>query len=388
MITKRTTVDKFTGPSTLLPKFLFGTVIDTNPAAFTVDAIIDGVGVLQGIPILNMHGSGFNRDVTISQNYRAAHVMIANFGADSYVIGTLPQRNEDGKDLNSDYSISMGEPGYGGGNKDTYQGGQDPNSTGVKGVLKNYQNGRPMDTIPGDKIIQTDNGTGLGLFREGIAKLKAAPLSQFLLFKYRGLARLVSRSFQFYSDFGEVEVKQTSGGKVGARIAGGGDFVSETHPATSAWTIQVWAGSFDPDIEGTENDVEPPSYTTHPVQNLTNADSRLYIRVNNAANSEFSTIMLDTNGNILMKMSGGEQTQVKKDSVHVTDGTSSKYTGEGTFDVVGENEEKIVAGDASLSVVGSMDVNALGSIVLNSSREVTIQTFGVVNIKAPKINLN
>jgi hypothetical protein len=110
--------------------------------------------------------------------------------------------------------------------------------------------------------------------------------------------------------------------------------------------------------------------------------------VNNAANSEFSTIMLDTSGNILMKMSGGEQTQVKKDSVHVTDGTSSRYTGEGTFDVVGDNEEKVVAGDASLSVVGSMDVNALGSIIMNSSREITIQTFGVVNIRAPKINLN
>jgi hypothetical protein len=141
-------------------------------------------------------------------------------------------------------------------------------------VSRNFNPNRPYDFLPGDKCIRAQDGAELGLFRGGIAKLKASSLAQFFLCKYRDVAVLMSRRFRLFSDFGEIEFFHRDGGKVGMELRGGAEF-SGTHPSKEKWSVKVTMGHSE-----------------------TNPKDRLYIEVGNDAGAKQVTIAFKNSGEL------------------------------------------------------------------------------------------
>lgn len=368
-------------------RFVFGTVYDVNPTAYTVDVYADSGIAFQGVPVMGMYGSDFNRDVSIINNLNYARVLMLQMGSSYWVMGPVPSLNmvrdpeakKDGINLNE--TIPVGEMGYGGSDPQTYASGR----------LNDFQAGRPVDVVPGDKILSLSNGTLLGLFREGIAKLKASQVCQFILYKYKDLARLVARNFEFFSDFGEISVGHDKDDNVGLHLAGGAKFTSETHPSQAKWTVQAWVGSSTVDPQ-----YELKSESEDFIQHSATEDVRLYIRVNDVANAEVATFTMDTKGHIVLSMSGDTRESITKNKkTQIGEDEYKDIVGNKTVDV-GEDEEVFVQGDSTHSVGGDKTIAAVGQLSLSgnegaslvSNKTITISTPGEVNIVASKINFS
>lgn len=319
---------RFTRAQNQREPYRIGTVVDCNPAAMTVDVRIVESEYLSSVPVMNLYGAAYARDLSWLQDLRGATVLLFFVGSQYFVLGTLPQQV-----LSSDTSTvsTIHEPGAGGAEALTYQ----------RDISRNFHSGRPQDFLSGDKVLRTSSGALLGLFSEGAALLKASPMCQILLGRFKDFIRLIARRFQVYSDFGEVHLEHTEQGRVRASLHGGADFASETHPDQAKWTVQAWIGD-DPQ----------------------NPDSRVHVRVNDAANAEFVTLTLDILGNISVETS--------KDFV-------AAY-GQDERSTVGRTREVAVAGDDSLTVGGEATREVTGSLTIKSDTAVVI--------KAPSISLN
>lgn len=60
--------------------------------------------------------------------------------------------------------------------------------------------GAPTDFIPGDFVHTTKGGSMIGILTSGLAILKTSTLSQIVLSRFEGLARIVARNYQRFSD--------------------------------------------------------------------------------------------------------------------------------------------------------------------------------------------
>lgn len=366
---------------TQTPKFTYGVVYNTNPATYTVDVYVDGKSYL-GVPIMGHAGNEFNTDTTILENLNYSTVILINMGATYYVLGSVPRKNnirssdpqKDTIDLAN--TIPVGDPSYNG-------------AEYASSRLNDYQASRPIDIIPGDKVLSLSNGTMLGLLREGVAKLKASSLCQFLLFKYKDLARLVARSVEIFTDFGEITIGHDKSDKVGLHLKGGSSFTEETHPGKANWTVQVWAGSasdIDPSYQLKSEDGDL-------IQQSAAEDVRLYIRVNDAANGESTSFTMDTKGHIILSMTGDNRQAVTKNKItQIGQDEIKDITGNRTLDVQGDEETSIigdktstVGGDKTVAVVGQLSMTGNDGVSINSSRKISIQTTGEVEVKASKI---
>lgn len=214
---------------------------------------------------MGTQGPSHGRDVVWLQNLRGSTVLLILVYHQYYLLNTVPNLSLGFTDSEA-IPLLEEAPGHGGANKDTY----------IQAAERTYQGGRPVDFYPQDKVLATSTGVLLGLFNEGVVKLKASPLCQIILGRYKDFIRLVSRRVQAFTDFGEIETVHTPEGKVGLHIRGGADFAGETHPSVAEWTVQAWLGH-DP--------LDP--------------DSRLHLLVNNIAKDQYVTMTFDQNGHLL-----------------------------------------------------------------------------------------
>ena len=364
------------------PVLTFGVVYDVNPSTYTVDVYTEGGTQYQGIPVLNQGGSEFNKGATVLEDLKYCTVLMIQMGSSYYVLGTVPRKNmnrsgvqgKDTIDLATTIPVEISD----------YTG-----SEYASGRLNDYQDGRPIDIIPGDKVLSLSNGTILGLFKEGIAKLKASQLCQLILFKYKDLARLVTRTFELFSDFGEITIGHDKDDKVGLHLAGGANF-NETHPSQAKWSVQAWVGS-----STTDPAYELKSQEEDFIQHSNTEDVRLYIRVNDTGNSNSATFTMDQLGHIVLSMSGDSREAITKNKrTQVGMDEYKDITGNKTVDVGEDSEEFIqgdktvtVGGDKSIGVIGQLSMNGNEGVSIGSGRNITIQTDGEVNIIASKITL-
>lgn len=243
------------------PLFSVGTVLDCNPQAYTVDVKLDGLRQFTGVPLLDVYGSPHSRDVTWLRDLRGARVLLGQVNGTHFVFGTLPVET---RQTSTEEVSPLVEGGYGGSEQQTYG----------RSSEKHYNSGRPVDMYPQDKVLRTSSGTLLGLFNEGLAVLKASPLCQIVLGRFRDFVRIVARRFQLFTDFGEIETVH-EGGRVGLHLRGGAEFATEAHPEVAEWTVRAWVGHDPSDPE-----------------------ARLHILVNNVAKDQFVDVVFDQNGNI------------------------------------------------------------------------------------------
>jgi hypothetical protein len=227
------------------------------------------------------------------------------------------------------------------------------------------------------------------------------------------MARLVSRTFQLFSDFGELIIGSNKDGKTFLKLFGGGSFKEETSPEKKCWTVQAWVGHFSSgEDEQDKYKVPDPPYKTHPVQNLKEEDSRLYLRVSSSDNESYALLMVDINGNLIIKTKGDDRKHIGGDRTVATDGTYGEFTtkdkqvvvkksetkmvGEDSTDTITKSKtiniiedlKQVISGDASISVTGSFDMASMDSVSLGSAGDMNIQAEDELHITATKIYLN
>lgn len=353
-----------------------GTVVDCNTSSYTVDVKLTEVDTLTDVPVLNLYGASHGKDLAWLSDLRGALVALVRIQSQYYVMGTVPIST---RSANLDNVSPALEPGYGGENTYTYS----------KAAHAIHSSGRPTDFLPGDKILRSSSGAMLGIFMEGISLLKASPLCQIVLSRFRDLLRIVSRRVQVFSDFGELHVEHTPQGRVGTHLMGGASFAEETHPSQAKWTVQVWVGD-DP----------------------ANPDNRLHIRVNDKDNGEYVTLELDQLGNMVLDTSKDriathgqdEKIDVARDrsvtvgnnedlsvGVDQTESVGSNVTrtvGGNVSETIGGSRSISVAGTSTSNVSGSQTSNISGTSTTTASSTLTIISSASVIIQAPKIKLN
>ena len=247
--------------------FEVGIVIDFNPALATCDIQLDRGPLIRGVPVLGTQGAQHGTDMSHTSNLRGAAVVLIKVHNQYYVLSTIPSPQIQ---IDEKISESASIETYGGGNENTYGQPTDKDFSGM----------RSKDYLTGDKVLKSDGGAELSLMREGVSRLKASALCQFILNRVRDMGRLVTRIFQHFTDFGEVNFTHNDQGRVSIYLRGGADYLEETHPDIAKWTIQAWLGD-------------------HPE----NPKDRLYVRVNDKENTEFVTLAFDIGGNAFLHTS-------------------------------------------------------------------------------------
>ena len=316
-----------------------GTVIDINPKTFTADVVLKGGRSMQGVAFVGLYGSPFGQDLTWLQNLRGAVVKLTKIDGEYFIIHTLPTELVDSTKEHQ-YSIPATQAGVGG----------DDNLTYKKGTFADYSGNRNTAFLPSDK--------------EGVVRLRAGALAQLLLGRYKDFARLVTRVYQFFSDFGEMNSTHDAG-RVGLHIKGGADFKEETHPNMKKWTVQVWYGDFPDD-----------------------PNARLHIRVNDADNTEYVTLQYGIDGCQVLDMSQDDTQTVGNDRDHVivndesvtVGGNASKMVTGDTLTTVSGNAINQVTGNDTQNITGSWTINVVGAASIISASKITLT--------APSISLN
>jgi len=362
----------------------FATVVDINPAAFSADVVLADGRTLQGVGFVGLYGSPLSQDITWLHNLRGATVRIAQLGSEYFILYTVPAQQVEN---DADFSIAATQEEVGGTDPNTYK----------DSTYTDYSSTRDGSFLPGDKILRANSDTELSLWREGVARLKASALSQFILGKYKDFARLIARVYQFYSDFGEVKSTHNAEGRVGLHVKGGADFEKETHPQAANWTVQVWMGDYPDD-----------------------PDARLFVRVNDQDGTEHVTLKYDIHGNQKIKASNDDIQEVGNDRDHTilndertmvgknsslqvlkdrdaqvggddttsVDGDSELSVGGNRQETVGGNSEVSVAGNKNESVQGNESHNVAGAWDITVSGPVNITSSASVAVSAPAIRLN
>lgn len=312
--------------------FNTGTVVDVHPGALTCDVLMDTGKVWYGLGIMGVTGGPQGTDIGWMQNLRGAVVAVTELLGTKYVVNTLPVAQPPRAAL----SLGTTNTETGGGNQSTYG-----RTSGV-----NLGGNRTTEFLPGDKVFRAEGGTELGLYSEGLAVLKASPLSQFILGGLMDFARLVAREFTVMTDFGELKFSHGGSGRVGMSLCGGADYGVEANPAAPVWTVQVYLGDVP---DGACDNA---------------ADKRLYIRVNNVDGSEFVTCFMGADGKFNQETSkdyalkiGKDQTDdIAKNRSAVVGENETVQVGKNKKVVVGQNMEVIVGKDFTLKVSGALNI--------------------------------
>ncbi len=302
---------RFTRSSRPEVPFVTAVVNGVNPNLFTVNAVAGQDKVYSNIPILDTYGTYFNNDVTWLKSLLGTNVILMWIIDRYYVLGTLPfESKHDEETLGQ--NISDGE--CGGKDEESYK----------KLRRHNFSGRRSTDFYEADKVLRAGSGGELGLFREGVARLKAGPLAQFILGRFKEFGKLVTRIFSHFSDFGEVNHIHNDEGRVGLNVKGGAVYEDETDPENPKWTVQAWLGDY-PDDE----------------------DSRLHVRVNSKNNVEFIELTMDINGDFKLETSQDDIQMIGNNRDHEIDED---------FDLSIGNDYTIKVGnDLNIEVKGNKD---------------------------------
>lgn len=329
-----------------------GTVVECNTASFTVDVMIAGSEFYPSVPICSLYGGWQARDITKLNKLRGAKVILLYIDIQYYVIGTVPVET---KDVEKNVVNPLLDSDFGGSTALTYE----------KTIHRNYQGGRSNDIFDGDKVLATGEDTLLGLFQGGIALLKASPLAQIILGKYKDFIRMVGRRFQIYSDFGEMYLEHTNAGRVRASLHGGADLATESHPTVAKWTVQAWVGD-DP----------------------ANPDNRLHIRVNDVENSNFVTLEFDINGDMFLETSNDRNAKHGHDEKIDVINDRKITVGNDLTRSVTNNETNTVGNDYSQSVSNNSTCSSGNNKTEDVGNTLTITAGTAVIINAPSVSIN
>ena len=309
---------------------------------------------MQGVAFVGLYGSPYGQDLTWLQNLRGAIVKLSKIDGEYFIVHTIPSELVD---INKEhpYSIPATQSGVGGEDDLTYK----------KGAYANYSGNRNTAFLPSDKILRADADVDLTICKEGVVRLRAGTLAQFILGRYKDFARIVARIYQFFSDFGEVKSTHTSSGRVGFQIQGGADFKEETHPSMKKWTVQVWYGDFPDD-----------------------PNARLHIRVNDPDNVEFVTLQYDINGTQTLDLSNDDVQTIGNDRDHVIVNDESTTVGGNSTKMVTGNKLEAVTGNAINQVTGNDTHAVTGSWTINVAGPASIVSASKLTLSAPSITLN
>lgn len=320
MIGKGQFFTQHTGRSDPVPSEVSGVAIRVNPASHTADVLLDNSQLLQDVPIANVSGPAFGTDVVWLHNYRGAKVALKYIENQYYITSMVPSASirRDADIVHESHPTSVG-----GSDKTTY----------ARGVYHDFSQGRAVGYLPGDKVIRSGGTTELGVLRAGLAWLKASPLCQIVLMKLKEVVRIVARTVQIYTDFGEVVIGRVGdGSKVGVVINGGATD-AEAGPTSAHWTVKCELGASE------SGDTQ-----------------RMTIRVNDFGNSQFVMLSLGADGTFKQTISKDREITVHND------------------------DKLVILGNCNEAVTGTKTTTATGTLTIHSSTE--------VNIKAPSINLN
>ena len=299
-------------PENVYDTFTMGIVTDYNPSTLTCDVQLSSGPHLRGLPVLGLYGAQFGADLGTIPNLRGATVVLVKVHNQLYVMNTVPTQMKVGFSVSEPNST----PGYGGGNPNTY--GQPTD--------KDFSTLRSKEYMPGDRVNKVNGGSEHGLLQEGVAYLKTSALCQLVLCKFKDLGRLVTRIFQHFTDFGEVQFTHNETGRVGVHVKGGADFKNETHPTKAKWTVQAWVG----DHPGAEKD-------------------RLHIQVNDKDNTQHVLFTFNTDGEVFMETTGDKTLKVGKDHFEDVDGKrTTLILGKETLTIMDDKTE-VVQGSFNLA---------------------------------------
>jgi len=217
------------------PEFRVGLVTDFNTASYTADVKLGTMEFLTSVPIMGLYGTSYGTDTVWLQDLRGATVVLILLNNQYYILSTLPQMVR--STLNEGNSAATVPTEEAKGLEDVRK----------QGAYRNFNPNRPTDMLSGDKILRAEGGAEVSVLKGGVARLKASAMAQFILGRFKDFGRLITRRFQMFSDFGEVDFFHTDDGKVGLNIKGGASYVDETHPSKGKWTILLSMGHCESD---------------------------------------------------------------------------------------------------------------------------------------------
>jgi hypothetical protein len=209
--------------------------VDFNPVSYTASVQLSSYEAVVHAPVLGMYGPQGSHDLVSLNSLLGATVAMILIGGQYHVLSTMPEVSALPVDGPQPEASASSETEI------------ELKTIREEAATKSFNPNRSTDLLPGDKLIRASEGAEMGVFQGGIAKLKASPMAQFILGKYKDLARLIARRVQVFSDFGEVEIFHREGGKVGLEIRGGADLADETHPSKEIWTALVTIGHHEED---------------------------------------------------------------------------------------------------------------------------------------------
>lgn len=217
------------------PDFRVGLVTDFNTTTFTADVKLSTMEFLTSVPILGMYGTPHGTDMVWLNNFRGATVVLIALNNQYYILSILPQMvQETLNPTNTGATVPT----------DDAKALEDVRR---KGAYRNFNPNRPSDMLSGDKVLRAEGGAEVSVMQGGVTRMKASSMAQFILGKFKDFGRLITRRFQIFSDFGEVDFFHTKEGKVGLSIKGGASYADETHPSKEKWTVLLSMGHCESD---------------------------------------------------------------------------------------------------------------------------------------------
>ena len=322
------------------PMFKIGIVQSCNPAAHTVDVLIaDRSESYDSVPILGLYGQLSGNDLTWLNNLRGSYVVLINILGVFHVLSTFPvsafNRTQSEHFQNSE-SIS--------GETIT----EEETLPYESGIFKDYNQNRPVDFICSDKILRTDDGVELGLLKGGLIRLKASPLAQFTLGKLKDFARLVARTYQFFSDFGQVQSTR-QGDKTSLIIQGGASYKDESNPQDPKWTAEAYFGDY-------------PG----------NPDSRIYLKATDVDKSEYANIALLNNGQVFSESSTETNITVGTALNQLVGTNDYKTVSNDLKHEIGNDSEILTLNNANYEATNNLDVTAGKDLSLFGANKVSV----------------
>lgn len=319
---------KYTTDSRPGLSIITGTVTAVNINSFTVNVTAGEDKVFNSIPIINTVGTYFHQDIIWLKSLLGTTVCLVWLVDRYYVLGILP----------IEHAVSEKQLGYP--VTDQECGGQDSDSYGNLGY-KNFKARRANDFYDADKVLRSDNGGELSLLREGLVRLKAGPLSQFILGRFKEFGRLITRVFKHFTDFGEVEHYHTSEGRVSHHSKGGACYEEEAHPNVAKWTFWEWRGDFPDD-----------------------PNARWRVEVNDKEQTQYVYLTYDIKGDAHLETSRDNNREIGRDENQEIAENKTTEIGKNLTEEIGA-EKNITVGGATNHESGSPHSITAPTIYLN-----------------------
>jgi len=207
----------------------YETVLGVDPVRQVADVMSSGDSIQPGLPLQGMVGPDGEGDFSTpipgwrAQKSKAMGVpSIQSFmpGPTLFKGGVSAERDDYADEVNTFLNLTGTAKAY----RALDHGGG-----------PNFRSHRPSDLIAGDMGFRTPEGSTIFAGRGGVAGIKVSDLCQLLFSQADDLARMVSRNFDLFSDWGEMRFVNEGG-------------ATRLHVKGNAKGTKTWAGVHDVEI--------------------------------------------------------------------------------------------------------------------------------------------